>query len=409
MDSMLQSAALRPTRLAPPARENGKSTTRSSVAWPFLCSKKKKGRFDVARTHDSRVGSAWPTRTEREKRKKMHYDLGVAHLGRAAACMCPWPLPTDRESIEIMGIFAYLPSLALEEVFWHHLVGEALRAAEAALTDEKNEDDDVTDVEVLRAWLGSAYAPLCGSPEFCRVARRLLTAWSEIADAHFGTRDLAWRGVSHVRRPDRGSATCVQSARRAGKTTIAVRIARVLKRRVKHVVCVVSNDGDLGQVFAGLGISDYEATRTDDGHRFGDSDVGDMWGAVGPLVRAYAHEGVLVLVDDLYWATEQSAPLIDEIANLGVHLVVTSEGMISRRGLSTADRLIWLCRRKEPWFPYGIESFACVTGIDCDRVIAAYDACACDATTRVTLVAQRRRNDTWDLQVMPYAAPSLGP
>jgi hypothetical protein len=337
----------------------------------------------------------------------MYYGLGVAHLVRLSGHTCPWPLPIDSGPTGTVGIFAYLPSLALEEVFWHHLVGEALRAAAAALADEKNKDDDVTDVGVLYAWLALAYAPLRGSPEFCRVARRLSTAWPEIADAHFGTRGLAWRGVSATPRPGGGSVTCVEGVRRVGGTTAAVRIGRVLARRVGHVVCVVANDGDLDQVFAGLGIADYEATHIDDGRGFDPFNVGLMWEAIGPLVRAYAREGVLVLVDDLYWDADQNA-LMNEISSLGVHLVVTSQSMAPHRGLCP-DRLVWILRRKAPWALHGAESFSCATGIDRGCILAVYDAHACDDTVRVTLVAQRRPDDTWDLQVMPHVALSPGP
>ncbi|AJF96741.1 hypothetical protein TW95_gp0007 [Pandoravirus inopinatum] len=341
----------------------------------------------------------------------MYYDLGVAHLACPAGCMCPWPLPAGSESTEIAAIFAYLPSLALEEIFWHHLVGEALRAATAALADGKNEDDDVTDVGVLCAWLAAAYTPLRGSPEFRRVARRLSAAWPGIADAHFGVRGLAWHGVSPAPRPGHGSATVVESGRRVGKTTVTVRLSRVLARRVKHVVCVVANGGDLDQVFAGLGVPEYEAAHTDDSRGFDAANVGHMWEAIGPLVRAYAREGVLVLVDDLHWDTEQGALLIDEITNLGVHLVVTSQRMTPRRGLCP-DRLVWMLRFKTPWALYGAESFSCVTGIDHHRIVAAYDAHMRNDTTRfprATLVAQRRRDDTWDLQIMPHAALSPDP
>lgn len=341
----------------------------------------------------------------------MHYDVGVAHLARPAGC--PWPLPVDGDNddefTESVALFADLPSLALEEVFWHHLVGEAWRAAAVALADQKNEDDDVIDAEVLRAWLALAYAPLRGSPEFCRVARRLLAGWAEMANAHFGVRALVWRGVSPAPRPGGGSTTHVVGARRAGKTTAAVRLARVLVRRVRHVVCVVANDGDLRQVFADLGIVEYEAAHVDNGCGFDAADVVGMWQAIGPLVRAYAREGVLVLVDDLYWCTDRGCALIDEIANLGVHLVVTSQDMLRPHTDLCADRLVWLCRRRDPRIWHSAESFSCMTRIGRDRVIAAYDAYAHDDNARVALVAQRRCDGAWDLQIMPRTAQSPDP
>ncbi|AJF96743.1 hypothetical protein TW95_gp0009 [Pandoravirus inopinatum] len=338
----------------------------------------------------------------------MHFDLGVAHLTHPDGHPCPWPLPVDTGHSDAVASFAYLPSLALEEVFWHHLVGEAIGAAAAAMADEKNKDDDVTCTEALCAWLAAAYTPLRGSPEFCRVARRLLAAWPEIADVRLGACDLSWRGVSRASRSGGGSVTYVGGMRWAGKTTIAVRIGRILARRVKHVVCVVAVDGCIDRMFASLGIAEYEAARTDSGHGYDVFNVDRMWEAVGPLVRAYAREGVLVLVDDLYWNTEQGAPLIDEIANMGVHLVVTSQAGALCKDLCP-DRLIWMCTRVGSWASHAIGSFSCMSRTDRDRMVAMHDAHMRDYSARPALVAQRRLDDTWDLQIMPYEPTPVPP
>nr|UMO78177.1 hypothetical protein [Pandoravirus belohorizontensis] len=336
----------------------------------------------------------------------MHFAAGVAHFASRGTRHCPWPSPIDAGPAVVAALFGHLPSLALEEVFWHHLVDAALCAAAAALADEENQDDDVTDVGVLRVWLGLAYAPLRGSPEFCRVARRLLAAWLDVTDARFGARGLAWRGVLPAPRPAQGSVTLVCGARRIGKTTAALRLGRVLARRVRHVVCVVGFDSDLDRTFAGLGIIDYECAYA---QRYSDApDVDHMWEDIGPLVRAYAREGILVLVDDLYWATAEGTHLIDEIANLGVHLVVTSEGLLPCE-VSGLDRLVWPCHRPSVRLSNGVRPLSRMSGIDPDCLTALYDECTRDRAARAAIVAQRRRDGTCDTQVMPYKATPAPP
>ncbi|BCU03127.1 hypothetical protein [Pandoravirus japonicus] len=336
----------------------------------------------------------------------MHFAAGVAHFASRGAHHCPWPSPIDTGPVAAAALFGDLPSLALEEVFWHHLVDAALCAAAAALADDGNEDDDVTDVGALRVWLDLACAPLRGSLEFCRVARRLLAAWHDVTDARFGARGLAWRGVLPAPRPAQGSVTLVYGARRTGKTTAALRLGRVLARRVRHVVCVVGFDSDLDRTFARLAIVDYECAYA---QRYSDApDVDHMWEDIGPLVRAYAREGILVLVDDLYWATVEGAHLIDEIVSLGAHLVVTSQGMVPCEA-SALDRLVWPCHGPPLRPPNAGAPLSRMLGIDPDRVTALYDECARDRAERAAIVAQRRRDGTCDAQVMPHRATPAPP
>lgn len=337
----------------------------------------------------------------------MHFAAGVAHFASRGTHHCPWASPIDTGPVAVAALFGDLPSLALEEVFWHYLVDEALCAAAAALADDENEDDDVTDVGVLRVWLGLAYAPLRGSPEFCRVARRLLAAWLDLRDARFGARGLAWRGLLPASRPAQGSGTVVCGVRRVGKTTAALRLGRALARRVRHVVCVVGFDSNLDRTFAGLGITEYEGAYV---QNYSDAlDIDHMWEDIAPLVRAYAREGILVLVDDLYWSTAEGASLIDEITNLGVHLVVTSQSLVPCE-VSGMDRLVWPCRRPFTRFSTPIETFSRMSGIDLDRMTALYDECTRDRAACATIVVQRHRDGTGDTQVMPYkATPAPSP
>ncbi|BCU03128.1 hypothetical protein [Pandoravirus japonicus] len=339
----------------------------------------------------------------------MCFDMGVARLARHSRHRCPWPSPADTGTATIAAPFSDLPSLALEEVLWHHLVGEALAAAAIALADDENQDDDVTDVAVLRAWLASAYAPLYGMGEFWHAARRLVTAWPEIARSRLGLGDFAWRGVSPATHRAAGSITYVWARRRRGATTAAMRIGRVLARRVRHVMCVGERHWHVDPLFAALGIADGEVTYGNvTFHAAYDATGAAAWDIVRLFAEAHAREGALMIVDDGSGMHSVPPPLFDRAMHLGAHVVVTGQAAPTKAELDRLDRLAWVCS-PDP-YPKGLlqRDFAtfAVTGVDAADLRALREKSVGDGTAYGTMVAQRRRDGAWDLQVMPYAPSS---
>lgn len=340
----------------------------------------------------------------------MYFDMGVAHLAPRSRHRCLWPSPVDTGPATIAVPFGDLPSLALEEVLWHHLVGEALAAAASALADDENRDDDVTDVAVLHAWLASAYAPLYGVSEFWHAARRLITAWPQIARSRLGVGGFAWRGVSPAPHRAAGSITYVWARRRRGATTAAMRIARVLTRRVRHVLCVGERYWHVDPLFAALGIADSEVTYGKVSfNATQDAAEAVAWGVVGPFVETHAREGALVIVDDGSGMYSMPPLLFDRVRHLGAHVVVTDQGAPTKAELDRLDRLAWVCS-PDP-YPEGVlqrdfVTFA-VTGVDAADLRALRERSVGDGTAYGTMVAQRRRDGAWDLQVMPCAPSSF--
>lgn len=340
--------------------------------------------------------------------KKMDANVGVAHLVPSERHV--WPSGADTETVGVEAIdgilFARLPSLALEEILYYHLLGEALRAVTAALADKNNEDDDVTDVVVLCTWLASTHAALHGSPEFWCAARRLKSAWPRLVRERFGVKDFAWRGVSPWPRSAGGSVTMVCGPRRHGKTTAALRLARVLARRVRHVVCVSDEpDGLISGVFPGLGIDDYELGANEGEHFFGAFDIDRMWRTIGALVRAYAREGLLLFVDEMYWCDggRYVNRLVKKIRDLGVHLVITHQGYAPTDDqMAHVDRVAWACRGPYAQRQSRLQTLCAAAGVDLDALPMAgiWHPGVGDGWS--VPIYQRRHDGTRDVQVMLF-------
>ncbi|WBR15040.1 Aaa Atpase domain-containing protein [Pandoravirus kuranda] len=339
----------------------------------------------------------------------MEADVGVAHL--APRERHAWP---SRSSTEAAGarvidsaIFACLPSLALEEILYHHLLGEALRAVAAALADENNKDDDATDVVVLCTWLASAHAPLHGSPEFWCAARRLKSVWARLVRERFGVKDFGWRGVSPWPRSAGGSVTMVCGPRCRGKTTAALRLARVLVARVSHVVCVTANpDERISDAFSGLGIDNYELGTTIGNHLLDAFDIDRMWQTIGALVRAYAREGVLLFIDGMYWSmVANTSLLVKEIRDLGVHLAITHQGFVPPGDLMAhLDRIVWACKGPHDAQRQGpLHKLCAEAGADPLALAVAGREHSGDANGWNMFAYQRRCDGACDVQVMPFA------
>ncbi|QBZ81770.1 hypothetical protein pclt_cds_1193 [Pandoravirus celtis] len=63
------------------------------------------------------------------------------------------------------------------------------------------------------------------------------------------------------------------------------------------------------------------------------------------------------------------------------------------------DRVVLCCKcNAKVWSVYAFDDM----GIDHCAVNEIYRACIVDEVARGTIVFQRRRDDTWDTQVMPY-------
>lgn len=338
----------------------------------------------------------------------MDPNVGVAHLASSERHVWSPKATAETGGAEAIyaSVFARLPSLALEEIFYWHLLGEALRAAAAALADKGNEDDDVVDVVVLCSWLASTYAPLRGSPEFWCAARRLKKAWPRLVGERFGVGGFAWRGVSPRPRSAGGSVTMVCGPRRYGKTTAASRLARVLTRRVRHVVCVAADPyGLIPDVFSELGIDDCEPGASKGRCFFDAFDIDRMWQTIGALVRAYAQEGLLLLVDEMYWCDggQHVHPLVKEIRDLGVHLVITHQGYAPAGDqMAHLDRVVWACRGPYARERRGLQTMCAVTGVDPVALSMADREHSGDGDGRNVLVYQRRHDGTCDVQVMPF-------
>ncbi|AJF96742.1 hypothetical protein TW95_gp0008 [Pandoravirus inopinatum] len=317
--------------------------------------------------------------------------LGVAHLQTRP---CPWPLSLDPTRCAVDPVFDALPSLALEEVFWYHLRNEAL--GDVANKDE--DGDDAKDAFALRAWLGSC-KPLRGSPEFCRAARRLLATWPQ--PARHDSTDIAWRGVLPPSSRGAGTVTYVWGWRASGKTTAALRIARVLTKRVQHVLCAVHHRREVvDKMFGALGITLDRIIHAEAPlHEYS---VAEVWEAAGPLVRAHAHEGVLVIATGLSGDDPGAATVFKQARDIGVHLVVTSGRPPVPALVPHMDRVVLCCKcNAKVWSVYAFDDM----GIDHCAVNEIYRACIIDEAARGTIVFQRRRDDTWDTQVMPYMIP----
>ncbi|AVK77608.1 hypothetical protein pmac_cds_920 [Pandoravirus macleodensis] len=339
----------------------------------------------------------------------MDFNIGVAHLAPRKPHVWASEATTEIANVETADadIFARLPSLTLEEILYYHLLGEALRAATAALADKDNEDDDVTDVIVLCTWLASTHAPLHGSPEFWCAARRLKNAWPRLVRERFGIRDFGWRGVSLWPRSAGGSVTMVCGPRRQGKTTAAVRLARVLARRVRHVVCVATDTADpVSDMFSGLAIDDYELGEIRGAPFFDAFDIDRMWQTIGALVRAYAREGLLLFVDEMYWCDggQHVDPLVKEIRDLGAHLAVTHQGYaLTVDQMAHLDRVVSTCRTPDAQRQRFVQTVCTAAAVDPAALPMTGREHPGNAGVWDVYVYQRRHDGTRDVQIMPFA------
>ncbi|AVK76686.1 hypothetical protein pneo_cds_1079 [Pandoravirus neocaledonia] len=343
----------------------------------------------------------------------MDLNMCVAHLARRERHVRVSETNTTTADVGITGagILMHLPSLALEEILYHHLFGEALCAVATALADKNNEDDDVTDVAVLCTWLASTHAPLHGSPEFWCAARRLKNVWPRIVCERFDIKDFAWRGLSPWPRSAGGSVTMVCGPRCQGKTTVATRLARVLAQRVRHVVCVTTDaDHPVFGIFSSeSAVDDYELRDTRGDHFLDVFDIDRMWQTIGVLVRAHAQEGLLLFVDEMFWCYDGQTvdPLVKEVRDLGVHLVITHQGYPPTGDqMAHLDRILWTCSDPDAQRQTPLRTMCAAAAVDPAALPVADREHPGNAGAWDVYVYQRRHDGTRDLQVMPFARAS---
>jgi hypothetical protein len=329
------------------------------------------------------------------------YQLRIALVARRVRQHADGPSPS---STRIDAIFCGLPSLALEEVFWHYISDEAVehvRRALANTTDNNDgDDDDVADASNIRIFL-EAYRDLRCAPEFCRAVRRLATAWPWMITQRFYPRQFAWRGVAPFDDSCSGSITCVWGRRLVGTTTAMVRIARVMARRVDRIIYL-----EIAHSHEPLPTLDASRERILDVSLVNTgSEFDALSGAMEYAQWRDPTHRILIVIDSLYCMSKSDAvPRLIRLANMGAHVIFTSVRLPSVSLVPYLDRAVW-CGRC-PRAHLDRTDIAAIESMGLDWTQLSKDLARSGVNSTDTIVFQRRRDGAWDVQAMPFCRPA---
>nr|UDO47698.1 hypothetical protein [Pandoravirus massiliensis] len=299
-----------------------------------------------------------------------------------------------------LSCFALLPSLALEDVFWYHVVDAAVAATDSRASAVAGTIEiDVYHINALRSWLGRCYRLLRGSPEFCLAVRRLLCAWECLVDTRWPCVDDLWRGVAPPL--GRGTITSVFGGACSGKTTALIRIARVLaKHDVFTVIVYRDRTDDLG-VCLGLGrSSDVNVYWIE---KRMDEDAGTFWARVSPILHEHARGGVLLVGDNIPLGLGSLAArtMVEEIARLGVHVITTQVSPCDPALVPYIDRIVWCCGTGGTHYHMAHSALFGALGVSRERLCALERRCTRGNAKAV--IAQRHSGGAWVTRLMPRA------